>query len=181
MYKLLVVVDYQKDFVDGSLGFAGAEKLDGKIVDKINEYLSDKDGLIFYTMDTHLENYLDTREGKQLPVPHCIFGTDGWNLYGKVGETLKDGMNSFMIKKATFGVSPEDMNSHLLPFSDKVESVEFVGLVTNMCVVSNVAVFQAKYPNAQMIVNGNLCDSFSKELHDKTLDVLEGMQVKVVR
>lgn len=184
MKKLLVVVDYQKDFVDGALGFKGAENLDEKIVNKIHQYLNNG-GDVFYTMDTHTENYLDTREGKQLPIPHCIFGTDGWELYGKTGETLKDGVNAIMIKKNTFGVSPFVMNSAVMGYkgaegNDIVESVEFVGLVTNMCVISNVAVFQARFPNAQMIVDSKLVDSFDKEMHNATLAVLKSMQVEVI-
>lgn len=184
MKKLLVVVDYQKDFVDGALGFKGAENLDEKIVNKIHQYLNDGDD-VFYTMDTHTDNYLDTREGKQLPIPHCIFGTDGWELYGKTGELLEDGINAIMIKKSTFGVSPSVMNSIVTGYkdiegNDSVESVEFVGLVTNMCVISNVAVFQARFPNAQMIVNSKLVDSFDKEMHNATLAVLKSMQVEVI-
>ena len=177
--KALVVVDYQKDFVDGALGFPGAENLDEKIVNKIQEYLNNGDE-VFYTMDTHRNNYLDTREGKMLPVPHCIFGTDGWELYGKTGELLKDGVNSFMLIKETFGCSPMTMESELFKYREPVESVEFVGLVTNMCVISNVAVFQARFPNAQMIVDPTLCDSFDKEMHQKAIDVMRGMQVKIV-
>ena len=177
--KILVVVDYQKDFVDGALGFPGAENLDEKIVNKIQEYLNNGDE-VFYTMDTHRNDYLDTREGKMLPVPHCIFGTDGWELYGKTGELLKDGVNSIMIKKSTFGVNPMDMTSEIFNFKEDVESVEFVGLVTNMCVISNVAVFQARFPNAQMIVDPTLCDSFDKEMHQKAIDVMRSMQVKII-
>ena len=177
--RLLVVVDYQNDFVDGALGFSGAEKLDEKIVAKIHEYL--KEGCeIFFTMDTHREDYLETREGKQLPIPHCIFGTEGWKLYGKTGEILRDGVNSYMITKETFGCSPMDMKSELFKYREPVESVEFVGLVTNMSVISNIAVFQARFPNAQMIVDPTLCDSFDKELHQKAIDVMRGMQVKIV-
>ena len=179
MKKILVVVDYQKDFVDGALGFPGAENLDEKIVNKIQEYLDNGDE-VFFTMDTHTEDYMNTREGKQLPVPHCIIGTDGWKLYGKTGELLKDGVNSYMIKKATFGCSPFDMTSELFKFNEEVESVEFVGLVTNMCVISNVAVFQARFPNAQMIVDPTLCDSFDKGLHKAAIDVMRGMQVQII-
>lgn len=177
--RILVVVDYQNDFVDGALGFPGAEKLDEKIVSRIKEYLDNGD-TVFYTMDTHTNDYLNTREGKQLPVPHCIIGTKGWELYGKVGETLKDGVNAVMLKKSTFGVSPSVMDSELFNFKDDVESVELCGLVTNMCVVSNAVVFQAKFPNAQIIVDSNLCDSFDRSLHEQTLNVLKGMQVKVI-
>lgn len=178
--KLLVVVDYQKDFVDGALGFLGAELLDSKIVKKIKEYLDNGDK-VFYTMDTHTADYLNTREGKLLPVPHCILGTKGWQLFGEVGKTLKDGVNSIMIKKSTFGVNPVDMTRYILEggFTD-IESVEFVGLVTNMCVISNVAVFQAALPNAQMVVDPTLCDSFDKSLHEKAIDVMRGMQVKII-
>lgn len=179
MKKILVVVDYQKDFVNGALGFPGAENLDEKIVKKIQEYL-DNGGEVFYTMDTHTADYLNTREGKLLPVPHCIIGTEGWELYGKTGEILKDGVNSYMIKKATFGCSPADMISELFKFDDEVVSVEFVGLVTNMCVISNVVVFQARFPNAQMIVDPTLCDSFDKGLHQAAIDVMRGMQVKII-
>lgn len=177
--KLLVVVDYQKDFVDGALGFPGAENLDEKIVNKIREYMND-DCEIFFTMDTHTSDYLNTREGKLLPVPHCIVGTEGWKLYGKTGEVLKDGVNSYMLKKATFGVSPMAMEDEYFNYEEPVESVEFVGLVTNMCVISNVAVFQARFPNAQMIVDPTLCDSFDKGLHQAAIDVMRGMQVKIV-
>lgn len=176
--RILVVVDYQNDFVDGALGFPGAEKLDAKIVKRIREYL-DKGDSVFYTMDTHTNDYLNTREGKQLPIPHCIPGHQGWELYGEVGKLLKDGVNAIMLKKATFGVSPEVMNSDLFKFNEPVESIELCGLVTNMCVVSNAVVFQAKFPNAQIIVDSDLCDSFDKDLHNKTLDVLRGMQVEV--
>lgn len=180
MKKILVVVDYQKDFVDGALGFPGAENLDLKIVERVNEYLKNDD-YIFYTMDTHGSNYMETREGKQLPIPHCILGSDGWQLYGETGKLLKDGVNSIMLKKQTFGVSPFDMTSELFNFDEEIESIEIVGLVTNMCDISVAVTFQARFPNAQLIINANLVDSFDKVLHEKTLDVMEGMQMKVIR
>ena len=184
MRRLLVVVDYQYDFVKGALGFKGAELLDPKIVKKIKEYLANGDMVVF-TMDTHFKkdlnpkfkDYLDTREGKKLPVYHCIFGTLGWELYGETGNILQDGVNSYMIKKVTFGVSPSDLCSEI--FNEEFYEIEFVGLVTNMCVISNAVTFQARYPEAQIRVSRRLCDSFDKKMHDAALDVLSSMQVEV--
>lgn len=177
--KILVVVDYQKDFVDGAVGFPGAELLDSGIYQLARKYIENGDK-IFYTMDTHGHDYLSTREGKQLPIPHCIIGSDGWKLYGETGRLLKDGENAIMIKKKTFGISPFDMTSEIMNFNEPIESIEIVGLVTNMCVISNVVTFQARFPEAQIIVNSSLCDSFDKKLHDATLEVLRGMQVQVI-
>ena len=102
MKKLLVVVDYQKDFVDGSLGFSGAEKLEGPIGEKIKEYRAlGENGQIIFTMDTHDLHYMDTQEGKHLPVPHCIDGEDGWQLYGSIAG-LKD-PDDLVFSKPTFG------------------------------------------------------------------------------
>lgn len=185
--KILVVVDYQNDFVNGALGFEGADKIDAGIAAKVRA--RDYDALVI-TYDTHKENYLNTREGIALPVEHCIYGTDGHNLFGEtrnaVTEVQKEKIGLHILKE-TFATSPKEMlgiiNDIKRYFGEdaKVETVEFVGLVTNMCVLSNVVCFQGAFPEAQMIVHANLVDSFDKELHNKTLDVLEGMQVKVNR
>lgn len=181
MKNLLIVVDYQKDFVDGALGFPGAELLDEGIAQKILTH----EGPVLYTLDTHKEDYLNTREGRALPVLHCVEGSDGWQIYGKTGAALKKkGAESFYIKKGTFGMSPEELVSSCRfdwPVPEDVETVELVGLVTNMCVISNAVLLQAKYPQAQIIVDASLCDSFDKNLHEKALDVMEGMQMKVIR
>lgn len=182
--KVLVVVDYQKDFVNGALGFDGADKIDKGIAAKV---LAKEYDALVVTYDTHYSNYLETREGVQLPVPHCIQGTDGHKLFGetaKAVEEVEDKKYVHTIYKETFATSPADMVNLKIAlqerFGETVEEVEFTGLVTNMCVVSNVVAFQGAYPNAQMVVNADLVDSFNKDLHNKTLDVLEGMQVKVV-
>lgn len=188
MYKkIFVVIDYQNDFVDGSLGFPGAENLDSQIFAKLQECANDEGCLIVVTRDTHGEQYLNTREGKALPIIHCLNGTHGWQVYGKTGEfinqLLENGHKTLaIINKATFGVDPFSLTcDELGDFElDNIESVEFCGLVTNMCVVSNVCCFQARFPNAQMIVHSNMVNSFDPELHSKTLDVLRGMQVSVL-
>lgn len=172
--KLLVITDYQKDFVDGALGFPGAEKLDDGIV-QLADAAHNEGDIVVVLHDTHNEDYLQTREGRTLPVPHTQLGTPGWELYGKVGDWVASHPH-IDIEKGTFGAPPEKMLG--LPYA--ITEIEFVGLVTNMCVISNVCVFQARYPEAQIIVHKNLCASFNQELHEKTLDVLAGMQVKVV-
>ncbi|MBZ3935903.1 cysteine hydrolase family protein [Methanimicrococcus blatticola] len=191
MKKMLVVIDYQKDFVDGSIGFPGAELLDEGIANKVKSAAESSDSVIVYTMDTHTPDYLNTREGKALPVPHTIIETPGWDLYGKTGDAIqkakskaetntKKNVPVYELCKTTFGVSPDKMLDLLQKVGADIETIEMVGLVTNMCVLSNVCVFQAAWPNAQIIVDGSLCASFDPVLHQKTLDILEGMQVKVV-
>lgn len=184
--KVLVVVDYQNDFVNGALGFENADKIDKGIAEKVRA--KDYDALVL-TYDTHKENYLKTREGIALPVEHCIYGTEGHNLFGEtrkaVAEVQKEKLG-FHILKETFATSPKEIVNLIEDFKRyfgedvNVETVEFTGLVTNMCVLSNVVCFQGAFPEAQMIVHANLVDSFNKDLHNKTLDVLEGMQVQVV-
>ena len=173
MSKLLLVVDYQKDFVDGSLGFQGADKLDEGIAAKILNH----SGPILYTLDTHPQEYLESREGHALPVNHCIKSSAGWELFGKTGTALKS-VGAIGVEKESFGISPAVMTALDLPKS--IEEIEVVGLVTNICVVSNAVIFQAAYPEAQMIVDASLCASFDQELHEKTLDVLAGLQVKII-
>lgn len=178
MKKLLVVIDYQKDFVDGSLGFEKAKTLEDCIYNRIQEYLRQNFKVVF-TYDTHYENYLESREGKHLPIPHCYVNTKGHELYGKLQEFVGI-RNTIHINKEAFGVAPKDM----LKISEEigeVDEIEMVGVVSNICVISNVCTFQAQYPNAQIIVNSNLCASFDEVLHEKSLSVMEGLQVNVIR
>lgn len=175
--KLLVVVDYQHDFVEGSLGFTRAKTLEDGIYNKVKKYLDNNDNVVF-TYDTHYVDYLYTKEGKKLPIPHCINGTEGHELYGKISD-FKFKNNVIHMKKETFGISPFAMNNFGKRFKD-LESIEFVGIVTNMCVISNVVMFQSQYPNAEIIVDASLCAGFIRALHEKALDVLESIYVKVI-
>ncbi len=186
--KMLVVVDYQKDFVDGALGFNGAELLDTKIAQKVRDYTND-DSIIVRTMDTHYGSYLNTREGKNLPVEHCIFGSDGWQMFGETKKAIEEAdtkMPVHSLNKVSFGAGPGQMCElkEYLHMSDiharDIETIEFVGLVSNICVLSNVVVFQSAFPNATMLVNPVLTDSFDKELHEATMKVLGGLQVKFI-
>ena len=173
--RYLFVIDYQNDFVDGALGFPGAEKLDEKIAAKVRAYGKDH---VLFTRDTHFENYLDTREGKNLPVKHCIQGSFGWEVYGETAKALEE-VEAKAIDKLVFGMDvTEPATAAVLP--DSADEIELVGLVSNICVVSNAVVLQSKYPEATITVDASCTDSFDKALHEKVLDVMTGFQVKVI-
>ena len=175
MNRYLFVIDYQNDFVDGALGFSGAEKLDEKIAAKVRAYGK---GNVLFTRDTHFENYLETREGWNLPVKHCIKGTHGWQVYGETAKALEE-VEAKAIDKLVFGMDVTDpATAAVLP--EAADKIELVGLVSNICVVSNAVVLQSKYPEATITVDASCTDSFDKALHDKVLDVLSGFQVKVI-
>ena len=174
MNRYLFVIDYQNDFVDGALGFPGAEKLDAKIAEKVRSYGK---GRVLFTRDTHFENYLQTREGRNLPVVHCVRGSHGWQVYGETAKALAE-VGAPAIDKLSFGMDVSDPAvAAVLP--EKADEIELVGLVSNICVVSNAVALQSKYPEATIIVDASCTDSFDKALHEKVLDVLTGFQVKV--
>ena len=161
--------------MDGALGFPGAETLDEKIAAKVRE---DGKGRVFFTRDTHFKNYLETREGKNLPVVHCIKGSEGWQVYGETAKALAE-VEAPGIDKLVFGMDVTDpATAAVLP--ETADEIELVGLVSNICVVSNAVVLQSKYPEATIIVDAACTDSFDKSLHEKVLDVLSGFQVKVL-
>ncbi len=175
MERYLFVIDYQKDFVDGALGFPGAEKLDEGIAAKVRAY---GPGHVLYTRDTHCSDYLQTREGRNLPVTHCVKGTPGWQVYGQTAQALEE-VQAAAIDKRSFGMDVTDPAiAAVLP--ETAEQIELVGLVSNICVVSNAVVLQSKYPEAAIVVDAACTDSFDKGLHQKVLDVLEGLQVQVL-
>lgn len=174
MKKLLLVVDYQKDFVDGALGFPGAEKLDGPIAEKIAAYRSAGDDVAF-TLDTHQETYLDTQEGRKLPVPHCLMNTEGWQLYGKTGQAL-DRSRDTVICKPTF---PSLWLGDWLK-GQGYDRIELVGLVSYMCVLSNAIVAKAALPEAELVVDASCTAGPDPRLHANALELMETLQITVV-
>ena len=148
MKKLLIVVDYQNDFVDGSLGFENAVKIENNIHDLINKFKSNNDDIIF-TLDTHYIDYMETTEGKKLPVSHCVKGTEGHNLYGKIKDDSKEHLQ---IEKVTFGsieLAKYLMNNHY-------DEITLIGVVTNICVLSNAVIVKTTLPNAKIIIDASL-------------------------
>ncbi len=174
MSRLLVVVDMQKDFVDGALGFEGADGVIKGIAGKIREYKDSGDEVV-YTLDTHEQNYLDTQEGKNLPVEHCIKGSEGFELVEDLKELLQD---CLCFEKPTFGSLK--LGNYINSNEDKYESIEICGLVSNICVISNAVIAKAAAPEAQIIVDRALTDSFDKKLDEETYDILRGIQVTVL-
>ncbi len=170
MKKILVVVDYQNDFVSGALGFEEAKLLDGAICEKIKQYRGDE---VVHTLDTHDERYMDTHEGKHLPIPHCIKGTAGHENYGRTAELLK-GTRCF--EKPSFG-SPE-LGEYLSRGGYDV--VELCGLVSNICVLSNAVIARAALPEAEIIVDQRCTAAADKDMNDAALAVLKGIHVTVL-
>ncbi|MBM6937993.1 cysteine hydrolase [Pseudoflavonifractor phocaeensis] len=173
MKQLLLVVDYQRDFVDGALGFAGAEALDGPIARRIAR-ARDEGWDVAFTLDTHNDNYLDTQEGRKLPVSHCILNSDGWQLYGQTGQALRR-ETDMVICKPTF---PSLWLGNWLK-QQGYDAVELCGLVSHICVLSNAVMVKAALPEAEITVDAALTASYDPVLHEKALDVLEGLQINV--
>lgn len=171
--RCLMVVDYQKDFVDGSLGFAEAVALDHGIAEKIRAYHSHGDDVIF-TLDTHDEAYLSTQEGQHLPVPHCIAGTPGHALYGETAACVLPEDRQFY--KPAFG----SMELALYLRQHPYEEIELVGVVTNICVISNAVLVKAALPEARVNVDAALCASNDPRLHEAALAVMKGLQIQVL-
>ena len=167
MKKLLIVVDYQNDFVNGSLGFENAPKLEKRIVELIKKYKENNDEVI-YTMDTHYDDYLNTYEGQNLPVKHCIEGTVGWQLYGETKDLLSDAL---CFKKQTF--PSFELGEYL---KDKeYSSITLAGLVSHICVISNAIIVKATNPNTPIYIDLEATSSVDLETHQKCIDVMKSM------
>ena len=175
MKKILIVVDMQKDFVDGALGSKEAAAIVSNVVKKIEEF----DGDIFVTYDTHFENYMQTSEGAKLPVPHCIKGTPGWELDKKVAAALENKEHT-KIEKITFG--SVDLPQVLAEEYDMCGvEIELVGLCTDICVVSNALILKANFPETPISVDARCCAGVSKQTHEAALSTMQCCQIEVKR
>lgn len=172
--NLLIVVDMQKDFVDGALGTPEAVGILENVAEKIKSF----DGDILVTYDTHPENYMDTNEGKHLPVPHCIKGTPGWELHDAVKAAL-EGKEYTAIEKPTFGsvVLPEYLKEF---YETDVLSVTLIGLCTDICVVSNALLLKANFPEINISVDASCCAGVTPESHNAALTTMKMCQIDVI-
>lgn len=166
MKKTLIVVDMQKDFIDGSLGTKEAIGIVENVKKKISEYQNRGDEIIF-TRDTHRGNYLSTNEGKYLPVEHCIEGTDGWGIRDGLDVTT-----AIYIDKPTFG--------YMRWIDYNLEEVEIIGLCTDICVISNALIIKATYPEIKVSVDASCCAGVTPESHKAAITTMKMCQVEVV-
>ena len=173
MKKILVVVDMQKDFVDGALGTKEAAAIVDNVVKKIEEF----DGDIIVTYDTHEDNYLETQEGSNLPVPHCIRGTDGWKLDACIQAVL-DKRKYKAIEKPTFGSVqlPEYIKNN---YDTSEIEIDLIGLCTDICVISNALLIKAFLPEVKISVDSTCCAGVTPQSHENALEAMKMCQINV--
>lgn len=173
MKKILIVVDMQNDFVDGALGTQEAVEIVGNVVSKIAGF----DGRILATLDTHHSDYLNTAEGKKLPVPHCISGTQGWLLNGKVLYALSE-KDYKTIEKPTFGSTQLAEELRRIREQEEIE-VELIGLCTDICVVSNALLLKAHFPEMRISVDASCCAGVTPGTHQAALETMKMCQIDI--
>lgn len=171
MQNILVVVDMQNDFIDGALGTKEAVLIVPAVEKKIREF----DGTVLFTRDTHETWYLDTQEGKHLPVPHCIRGTEGWQIRSELDALRK----TAPIDKDTFGST--DLAGELVAMNEEEEigSITFVGLCTDICVISNALLVKASLPEVPVLVDASCCAGVTPESHENALKAMEMCQIQI--
>jgi nicotinamidase-related amidase len=170
MSRALVVIDYQADFVNGSLGSPYAEAIERNIVSKIERYLKDGEK-IFFTMDTHDRDYLGTDEGRHIPIEHCIKGTPGWLIYGEVAKYQNKGRT---VEKGTFG------SLDIVGLLNGFDEIELCGVATNICVMANAVILKTAYPNSKITIDPDCVASYDEVLHRKALDVMRTLSIDIL-
>ena len=175
MEKILIAVDMQKDFINGSLGSEQARAIIPNVKNKIRQYEQDG-GNIFFTQDTHGENYLKTQEGRNLPVKHCIKGTEGWEIY----EGLTDVVSTpYCVTKYTFGYTGWAKVFAAILYAPDYE-FELCGLCTDICVVSNALILKSLYPEAKITVDASCCAGVTEESHKAALLTMKMCQINII-
>ncbi len=176
MQRLLIVIDMQNDFIDGSLGTKEAQAIVPAVVEKIREF----DGTVLFTRDTHGEDYLQTAEGKKLPVAHCIKGTMGWELQEEI-DMLRAEKNAAVFDKQTFG--SKDLAEYIsknIQNSGSIDSIILCGLCTDICVISNALLLKAYMPEVPIEVDSTCCAGVTVESHKNALEAMAMCQIEIV-
>ncbi len=167
--KYLIVVDMQKDFITGSLGSELAEKIVPDVVEKVKNF----EGKVIFTRDTHFLDYMQTQEGKKLPVQHCIKDTDGWQICDELKAYAND-----VVDKITFG--SVDLPGILKDYGDEIDEIELCGLCTDICVISNAMILKASFPETKIVVDGKCCAGVSVESHKTALEAMKAVQIEII-
>lgn len=167
--KFLIVVDIQVDFISGALGSEQAMNIVPSVVEKVKNF----SGTVIFTRDTHSDNYLDTQEGKKLPIPYCIKGTDGWEICDEL-QTYVDKA----VGKVTFG--SVDLPSILRSYNEDIEEIELCGLCTDICVISNAMILKAAFSETKIIVDAKCCAGVSEKSHNTALDAMRAVQIEII-
>lgn len=173
MRKILIVIDMQNDFIDAALGTKEAVAIVGAVKEKIRSYPVED---VIATMDTHGENYMQTQEGENLPVPHCIKGTEGWQIRSDIAELL-DGVE--IIEKPTFGSIALAESLKALSDRETIE-LELIGLCTDICVVSNALLLKAAMPEVKIFVDASCCAGVTPEKHLAALETMRSCQIQII-
>ena len=168
MEKVLIVVDMQVDFVNGALGTREAEAIVPAVVRKVKDF----EGRVIFTQDTHQPDYLNTQEGRNLPVVHCVEGTPGWQIIPELQPCVRE-----CVKKPTFG--SVTLARALAERKDEIESIELVGLCTDICVVSNALLLKAAMPEMPLCVDSACCAGVTPEKHLAALETMRSCQIAV--
>ena len=171
MKNALIVIDMQNDFIDGSLGTKEAQAIVGNVVSLVSAAADDRDTIIIFTQDTHQKNYLETSEGKKLPVEHCIKPQKGWEICPSLIPYAK---NATVIEKPTFG-------STALPDAVKdADEIMLVGLCTDICVISNALLLKAFYPEKKITIDARCCAGVTPESHQNALSAMKMCHIDII-
>lgn len=170
--NVLVVVDMQNDFIDGALGTKEAVAIVPHVVEKIKSF----DGIVLATRDTHGKDYLSTQEGKNLPVEHCIKGSEGWEIREEIEALLKEEP----IDKPTFGSTALGEKLVRINQNEKIDAITFIGLCTDICVISNAMIAKAFLPEVPVLVDASCCAGVSVESHTQALEAMKMCQIQII-
>ena len=167
--KYLIVVDMQVDFITGSLGSNLATAIVPNVVEKVKSF----DGKVIFTRDTHFEDYMTTQEGRNLPVPHCIKGSDGWQICDELKPYA-----DVVVDKLTFGSI--ELPKLLEGFGEPIDKIELCGLCTDICVISNAMILKAALPEMRIVVDSKGCAGVTKESHENALNAMRAVQIEII-
>ncbi|MCL2398147.1 MAG: cysteine hydrolase [Defluviitaleaceae bacterium] len=181
--KVLIVVDMQKDFITGALGTAEAADIVSNVVKRIENSSGE---LILFTQDTHRENYLNTAEGKKLPVPHCIEGTDGWKIDETILNAWRNNSNTIRVSKLPENTFTKpvfgsvDLVAYLKACCSEISEIELLGVCTDICVVSNALMIKNTLPDIKISVNANCCAGVTPKSHTEALNVMQMCHIDII-